>query len=250
MQSGLRVAAAVMILGSLQGCVSASLASDTGPRQQGHRWSTEARQQAHVGEEVRFDFVLQDASKSFLSPTGVADYCVAMIGKRRIESEPDEFGHFTFTDRFDDARAGDEVAVRAIAYEQQGSRDFIRVGGQWLEADSPYAVADRKVAEASVVLSFYQSKVDLGIARPADDLDPETGVLRIRHSEGSIATVYVDRPNRKGFVIAGPGADGFYHVSYLPRGDEVDKTGTTEVEFSIYDLAGQRHTVAQSLPTP
>ena len=237
-------------MGPLQGCVSASLASDTGPRPAGHRWSAAARQQAHVGEEVSFDFVLQDAAKQFVSPVGVADYCVAMIGSRRIESDPDEFGHFTFTHRFDGLRPGEELSVRAIAYQQQGARDFVKVGSQWLEANSPYSIADRTVAEAAIRLSIYQSKVDLRIARPADDFDRETGVLRIRRADGSSAATYINRPNRPGFSIDGPSADGFYRVSYAPSGDETNKTETTDVEFAIYDLAGQRHTVVQTLQTP
>jgi hypothetical protein len=235
---------------ALPGCLSASLASDTGSRLPGHHWSDEDRQQAHAGEEVSFDFVLQNADRQLVPPTGVADYCVAMIGSQRLESEPDEFGHFTFRHRLDGVQPGREFDVRVAAYQQRGSRDFMKVGGQWLEAESPYSVADRKVAEDSIRLSIYQSLVDLRIVRPPDDLDPETGVLRIRRTDGSSTAVYINRPNRPGFIIEGPGPDGYYRVTYPPSGDELNKTGTTDVEFTIYDLAGQRHTVTKTLDTP
>jgi len=235
---------------ALPGCLSASLASDTGPRLPGRQWSDEARQQAHIGEDVAFDFVLQGAKGQFVPPTDVADYCVAMIGSLRLESEPDQFGHFTFRHRFDGVQPGRTIDIRAAAYQQRGSRDFMKVGGQWLEADSPYSVADRKVAEDSIRITFYQSQVDLRIVRPPDDLDPETGVLRIRRADGSSTAVYVDRPGRRGFKIDGPGPDGYYHVTYAPSGQELNKTGTTDVDFTIYDLVGQRHTVSQTLDTP
>jgi hypothetical protein len=203
-----------------------------------------------VGEEVSFDFVLQNTNRQLVPPTGVADYCAAMIGSQRLESESDEFGHFTFRHRFDGVQPGQEFDIRATAYEQRGSRDFMKVGGQWLEAESPYSVADRKVAEDSIRLSIYQSLVDLRIVRPSDDLDPETGVLRIRRTDGSSTAVYINRPNRPGFTLEGPSPDGYYRVTYPPSGDDLNKTGTTDVDFTIYDLAGQRHTVATTLDTP
>ncbi len=232
------------------GCIAGSLATTTGPRPAGSRWSIARRQSAHVGEEVHFDFVLHNGVGSMVSPLGVADYCVARIGSHRVEAVPDDTGHFAFSFMLDRAGPGDEVAVEVTAYQQRGRRDFVQVGGQWLEAQSPSAESDKPVARASVRLTIYQSHVSLRIARPPDDLDPQTGVLRLIRLDGSATSVYLDRPGRPGFHLAGPGQVGYYEVDYEPPGDEVNVTGVTEVTFTIHDVGGQRHTMSAQLETP
>jgi len=232
------------------GCVSASLATSTGPHPLQQRWSMASTQEAHIGEQVYFDFVLTDWRGRFLGPTGIADYCVAMIGGERVEADPDAKGHFRFSYTLDHASAGENLKVTATAYQQFDSRDFMKIGGRWLKADSPYAQPDRKVAGDSVKLTIYQTTLDMQIARPADDLDPESGVLRFQCVDGGGGPVYVDKPGRPGFKIGGPASDGYYRVEYRPTGGQLNPTGTTEVEFTIHDLGGQRHVVSQTLNTP
>ncbi len=241
-------AATTMLAALPGGCVSASLATSTGPRPPQQRWSTASKQSAHVGEQVHFDFVLTDWRGSFVSPTGLADYCVAMIGDERLEAEPNAKGHFQFSQTMDRVRPGEKLKVTATAFQQRESRDFMRVGNRWLKADSPLAEPDRKVAADTVLLTIYQTNVDLKIARPADDLDPESGVLRFQNVGG--VPVYLDKPGRPGFWIGGPSADGYYRVEYHPAGDQLNPAGTTDVEFTIHDFGGQRHVVTQTLNTP
>ncbi len=232
------------------GCMSASLATSTGPRPPQQRWSTAAKQMAHVGETVQFDFVLTNWRGQFLSPTGIADYCVAMVGGERMEAEPDANGHFRFSYPLNRVPAGEKLEVTAAAFKQRDSRDSMKIGGQWLRADSPYAQPDRKVAGDAVQLTIYQTAVSIKIARPADDLDPESGVLRFHCIHGGEGLVYVDMPGRPGFKISGPEPEGYYRLEYRPTGGQLNPTGTTEVEFSIHDLGGQRRVVSQALNTP
>lgn len=238
------------------GCVSASLATSTGPHPPQQRWSMAAKQMAHVGETVHFDFVLTDWLGQFVAPTGLADYCVVIpsrlrtgIGEERIEVEPDANGHFQFTYRLDHVGAGDKLKITATAFQQFDSRDFMKVGTQWLKADSPYAQPDRKVAVDAVQFTVYQTTLDLKPPRPADDLDPESGVLRFQNLHGG-GPIYLDKPGRSGFRIVGPGTDGYYRVEYRPTGEQLNPTGTTDVEFTVYDLGGQRHVMTQTLNTP
>ncbi|MFH1111097.1 MAG: hypothetical protein V1790_18160 [Planctomycetota bacterium] len=242
---------------SIGGCVSASLGTSTGPHPPQQRWSVAAKQPAHVGETVQFDFVLTDWLGRFVAPTGLADYCVAIpsrlrtgIGDERIETEPDAKGHFRFSYTVDRVRAGEKIKVTATAYQQRGSRDQMKVRGQWLTADSPYAEPDRKIAGDAIQLTIYQTKVEMKIVRPADDLDPESGVLRLQRLDGTGVPVYIDKPGRPGFRLDGPEPNGYYRVEYQPTGEQLNPTGTTEVEFSVYDLGGQRHVVSQTLSTP
>lgn len=181
---------------------------------------------------------------------GLADYCVAMIGNERVEAEPDAKGHFKFSYSLDHGHPGDKFKVTATAFGQRDSRDFMKIGNRWLKADSPFAEPDRIVAGDTVQIAVYQTTVDLKIARPADDLDPESGVLRFQCADGGGGPVYMDKPGRPGFRIGGPGADGYYRVEYYPTGDQLNPTGTTDVEFTIHDLGGQRHVATQTLSTP
>ena len=233
------------------GCVSGSLATNTGPHPPGCVWSDASAQKIQVGEEVRFDFVLQDpTTRKFVSPIGRADYCVATIGSERIEAEPTPTGHFQFLHTFDNVKPGEKIRVDAVAYMQRAGRDFVRVHGQWIRTESPYDLPDAKVAWDSVNLTVYEAPIELRIPRPPDDLNPETGVLRIRRSDGSVTSVYIDRPHRPGFTMTGPEPDGHYRIHYVPKGNELNPIGTTEVELVIYDAAGNPHYASTTLQTP
>lgn len=233
------------------GCVSGSLASNTGPRPEGFAWSTASQQQVHVGETVAFDFVLSDQLGRRVDPTGLADYCMASVGPTQTEAVPDAEGRFRFTHTLTaGVTPGDRMVVRVTAYQRRGSRDFVEVRGRWLESESPFDDPDRVVASDAVTLVVYRTEIDLRLPRPADDFDPETGVLRICRRDGVTTAVYLDRPNRPGFSLDGPGLDGYYHVRYRPRGDEVNAAGSTPVTFDISDRAGIPHTAKATLATP
>jgi hypothetical protein len=232
------------------GCVSGSLATDTGPRPPLHQWSTENRQKVYVGEPVQFDFVLTDGFGNFVHPDGVADYVAAFAGGERIQVDYDLSGHFPFSHRFDTVKAGDEITVKAVAYKQNHSRDFMLVAGAWMQSESPYDVPDKKVASDEVTLEAYETPIELTVPQPKRELDPSTGVIRIRQNDGNTTSVFVSTALRPGFSIAGPEPDGVYRIRYVPKGDEVNPTGQTDVELTIYDTAGQPHQVSTKIDTP
>ena len=230
--------------------MSGSLASNTGPRPPGSPWSVASKQMLHAGEEVRFDFILLDLFGRFADPVGYMDYCVALIGGERIESEPDSTGRCRFKHTFNRVRPGERIEVPATAYRQRGQRDFLKVRGRWLHGESPYDIADQRVAHDSIRFTVYVAPIELSLARPPDDLQPETGVLNIRRSDGTSTSIYIDRPHRPGFSITGPEPDGYYRVRYVPSGTELNPIGTTEVEFVVYDTAGHPHYASTTLDTP
>ena len=249
-----RIATAQCVLiGSLSiaggGCISGSLATSSGPRPPGFAWSPEERQAAHVAENVKFDFVLTDWLGKRLDPTGLADYCVAIFDRERIEIELHPNGYFRFEHPIT-AAPDTSIPVEVTAYRQLAGRDLIKVGDQWLVSSSPFELPDRKVASASVTLLVYQCEVRLRMPRPPDDLDPETGVMRIYRDDGSSTSVYIDRPGRLGFRITGPGPDGYYDITFNPSGEMLNDHGTTKVDFRIHDLAGQRHECSAPIETP
>jgi len=242
-------ASAAAVLTGATGCISASLATSTGVAPPNATWSNERYQSAHVGESVKFDFVLTDAFGRPIDPVGIADYSAAYVGDERIEVEPHPAGSFRFQHTLT-APPGTDVDVEVTAYRQRAGRDFAKIGERWVATASPYAQPDRKMARDVVTLNVYQVEVALRIPRPADDLEPESGVLRIVRDDGHVTTVYIDRPNRPGFVVTGPEPDGYYTVTYAPTADMVNRHGTTRVEFQIHDLAGHRHEHVKMIETP
>lgn len=235
----------------LPGCVSGSLASNTGPRASGARWSTAPQQSVHVGETVHFDFVLVNPlTGKMIDPMWHADYCVAAIGSDRIQIEPDALGHFPFEYTFDQILPQQQVTVSVTAYFERGYRDFMNIGGRWVQTDSPTDMPDKLVAADSIEMAAYELTIEMQVQAPGAILDPETGVLRIFRSDGSPFVRYIDRPHRPGFTLGVPDPQGNYRVRYTLRGDEVNAEGTTLVEFEIHNLSGEAFKARSTFETP
>ena len=76
-----RIAAAATLCLCLTGCISGSLATSTGPNGP-QAWSAASQQDAHVGEEVRFSFILVNPMLDRpMDPYGYVDYCVTSVGE-------------------------------------------------------------------------------------------------------------------------------------------------------------------------
>ncbi|MFQ5491014.1 MAG: hypothetical protein ACE5GE_09860 [Phycisphaerae bacterium] len=240
-------AMAALLAGTCSGCIEGSLATSSGPS----LWSARKQQQVHVGETVRFDFILVGRfQKRLLDPYGLADYVMAQIGEHRVQCEPDLGGHFQFEHRFSGVRPGQQIEVTVTAYRQHGNRDFIQAGKHWLRGDSSVDEPDPKVCQARITLEFYQARLEATLPGGGSPLEPESGKLRLFGRNDRVSSVFVDRPNRRGFALSGPDASGNYTLVYEPDGDEIDPSGQTEARFIIYDLAGQQHTFELTLATP
>ncbi len=227
-----------------------SLASNTGPPPPGTIWSNASRQWVHLGEEVAFDFVLHDLRGRRVDAVGWADYGVATIQSDRIEVEPDSAGRFQFSYRFDHAEPGEQIDVHLTAYRQRGSRDFMNVQGRWLRSANPGDQPDQKVAADAIQMTLYLAPIELAIEQPPDEFDPNTGVLRFDPSSRKVNSIYVNRPDRPGFTLTRPNAEGFCIVHYQPKGNELNASGETKVHFLVYDVAGNPHDVTRTFKTP
>lgn len=246
---GLLFASTLLVHGN-SGCVSGSLATSSGDGVDG-KWSIAKRQQVHVGETVEFSFVLKKPlSNDSIDARGIADYCAFTIGGDRIEAEMDMAGGFKTEYSFAGVESGVQVEVLAEAFAMRDDRDFMQISGKWLQTESPYNKPDKRVARARVVLSTYQCVVRFKLPKPEHAYDLGTGKLTFRCREGRNVSVFEHRPPRTGFEISPENADGSRWVAYLPTGDQLNPTGTTEVEFSIYDVAGNRTTFTDTLQTP
>ena len=232
------------------GCIRGSLATSTGPNGP-QLWSADNEQQAHVGETVRYSFILISPMQNRpLDPYGYADYCIATVGTQRIACEPDLQGHFRFEHRLTDAKPGDEIKVTATAYRQYGARDFLKVGDSWLRGDSPIDEPDPEVCDDSITLQVYQARVQIELPGGDAPLDQESGKLQLIKSDGTVSSVFIDRPGRPGFEAVGPDQAGDYTIVYLPDGDQLSPSGQTRARFTIHDLTGHPHSAECSIPTP
>lgn len=244
------VVCALVALPLVTGCVSGSLATSSGDAGEG-KWSIAKRQQIHVGETVEFSFVLKKAmSNESIDARGLADYCAFSIGKDRVETELDEAGGFKAEYKCDGVEAGTQIEVIADAFATQDDRDFMQIAGKWLQTESPYNSPDKLVASSRVILTAYQTVVRFKLPKPEHAYDLGTGKLTFRRNEGGNVSVFENRPPRGGFEVSSENADGSRWVAYLPTGDQLNPTGTTDVEFAIYDVAGNRMTFTDTLETP
>lgn len=204
-----------------------------------------------MGETVQFDFVLTQAgSGRLIDPIGLVDYCVVAIGHDRIHVDADALGHFFFTYTFDKLRPGQDILVEARAYRMRGHRDYMNIAGEWVRSQSPTDPPDQIVTEDSIRLTAYALTLAFKVRSPGSQLDTESGVLRILRDDGSETLRYIDRPHRPGFTVEGPDARGAYQIRYAARGDDLNRTGRTAVEFDIHDRAGRKIAVARVFDTP
>lgn len=240
---------AVLAAAGSSGCTRGSLATTTGPKPAQARFSLEDKQQVHVGETVEFDFILVNWEGRQIME-GVDEYAAMRIGAMRMETHADFEGHYTFTHTFDETVPGDVIVVRADAYRQRDARDYMEVFGEWVRADSPSERPDEHIAGDQVELDIYQTVIDEPIEVGTSELNPQSGALVLARREGGAKTVYVRTPNRHGFDLSRTATSGLYRLRYEPVATDVNVSGQTSYDFSVYDRAGRMYTVHGVLDTP
>ncbi len=239
---------AIALAGLTSGCRTGSLATDTGPDQP---WCSLDRQWAHVGEHVEFSFALTKGvlHREAIDPFGLSDYCVATCGAERVEAELDGTGHYRFGFDVVGVRPGDVVSVSVAAYRRRGLRDARLIGGRWMRADVPHDPKDVSVARDALDLRVYQTVVELPIDHPTADLDMGTGRLELVKNDGDRSSVLGDRADGAGFTHTQVGQSGRYVVTYEPRADQLNKTGTTSIRFTVFDRKGDQFTFDGVIPS-
>lgn len=250
--SGAAIFAGLAALCGSTGCTTfpGSLATDSGPSPL--EWSEADHQLVHVGERVRFSFVLARDSrkKSAINPVGLVDYCIGNVGEQRIEATLTATGHYRFTWDMSDRRPGEVIDVSAAAYRTRGTRDIMKFGDTWVRADAPSDQPDSLLSRDHLRLTVYQSRIELPCQRPLDDLDMTTGRLEIITADGSVTRILLGTDGGGGFTYTGPDAGGKYVVFYDPRAVELNKKGTTAVRFRVRDVANNPHVFDAVLKTP
>lgn len=234
---------------SVCGCITASLATDTGISKVGG-WSTADVQYANVGETVRFSLVLREGYREGrLSLVGIADYAVLSIAGERLEAGVSD-NSFEFEYQLAGVEAGRTLTVTADAYLLRGRKDFMKIGDTWHRTESPYNSPDRHVAGDSIRLRIYQSNIDAEFQAPHTALDWMSARLVIRTRDNRVTTILPETPQRDGFVVTGPDDRRHYHIYYEPAARDINKTLKTTATLFVLDVNGQQHTFTFEFDTP
>jgi len=248
-----RTAIGVALAGALAiaagGCISGSLAANTGAGP-GESWSTASRQAAHVGETVELSFVLKKPLENkSIDAIGLADYCVFSIAGEHHDVDVNGDGAFLLSCPLTDMVEGDAVRIQAAAYREVGARDYRRIADQWVAAEHEGNEPDQWIASAGLTLEMYQSRLRLPVQPHSHPLDWTTGRLVLQRRDGRETIVYAEKPPRRGFQVA-PLPNGGWEVTYTPGGNDVNPTGTTLAVFSVFDESGERQEYHQEFATP
>lgn len=232
------------------GCLSASLATDTGPSMLG-AWSTAAVQTAHAGEVVGCSVLLRDALKGQTIHAGDhADYIVVTAGGTRIEADVRLDGRFEFDWQIDpDLPDGHVIDLKVQVCELLDLRDQMYISGRWMHSSSPTNRLDAVVATCHVRLQVYRSIIEY---RPDSvaDLQWHTARAVLTRADGKLNTIYVKRPGRPGLDILQADASGRGGIRYAPRADQINKRGQTSVALHVLDRGGREHVFRFEVETP
>ena len=232
------------------GCFSGSLATSTGPRS-GGEWSIARHQAAHVGETVRFSFILTRPFKKHpVNPAGIADYCIVTLDDWSADAELDATGKFPLAHRMPEAWRDREIRIVATAYRRYGRRDRMAVNGELLHVDNASDAPDKVIARRAITVLVYQSAIELTVAPGADDFNFGTGRLIMYKADGTASAVAMARPPVGGFTLEGPDENHTFTVRHEPKWDQVNTAGKTRADFTVYDLAGHQHRIETEFLTP
>ncbi len=124
------------------------------------------------------------------------------------------------------------------------------MGNEWVRALSAENMPDAEVASDSVEIVVYQSAIDVSLDVSDGPYNWDTGRLTIRKNDGSESIAFTDRLLRPGYTVEGPDSQGGFHVLYLPRAEELNKTGVTQASFTVRGRDGRLISKPIVLETP
>lgn len=239
-----------MLAGCMNGCVYGSLASNSG-LSSGGAWSVAKVQDVHVGETVRFSFILRERFRAGrIDLLGIVDYAAANILDDRIEVEPDVSSAFVFEHKLKDVPAGRIVEVEVAAFKIRGTRDHMKIRGRWQHSISAVDEPDNLVGQDRLRLRVYQSEIDYSFPKPRADLDWATARLVLTRGDGRVSTVLMDQPRRPGFTMNGPDRKGYYHIHYFPLVEQINLSGSTRASLKVLNVHGVQQSFEFDFDTP
>ncbi|MBN2584704.1 MAG: hypothetical protein JXL80_16700 [Planctomycetes bacterium] len=210
-------------------------------------FSDHGPQWAYEGEAVTFDFApdpdITDYAV-FSWPGGTNEYI-----DKRDTFETDRF--YRTVHRFEAGREPRQYVVSAEAYAiyQQNDWYYDRDTGEWVYHLTHNDVRDTRVGSASLKVVCYRVEIAMTFKPGARQV--KNAVLLLLKDDGSRVErrMKVDQ-EQPGFELVGPDAKGVYTVRYVPTWNEVNRTGTTEIELRLTYADGSQDVISQTIDTP
>ncbi len=179
-----------------------------------------------VGERVDFTIEAPEDCSYVL-----VDFCGHQILLDQRDGEK-----FTFDKLFDQSWAEKNCQIRARAYKQQGRMDVVGPdsSGKLLKLTRQDDPADLLLGQGYMQVRCYQSQIRLTL-RPSDNVRWERGILKIIGRDSRVWLIRQAQFGREGFTVLGPNGGGNYIVFYEPRARQLNRSGRTEVIFTVPD---------------
>lgn len=180
----------------------------------------------HVGERV--DFVID--------PPEDCSYVLVDFCGQEILLDQHDGKKFTFDKLFDQSWADKNCLIRARAYKTQGHIDVLGPdsSGKVLKRNRQDDPADLLLGQGYMQLRCYQSQIRLTL-RPSRNVRWERGILKITGQDNRVWLIRQAQFGREGFTVLGPNTGGNYIVFYEPRANQINRSGKTEVIFTVPD---------------
>jgi hypothetical protein len=208
-------------------------------------------QAAHVGENVKFSFILTKTFGKFpVHPAGIAEYCVLEIDQHPVEMELDEGGKFSASYVMPAEWANREIKIKAAAYRQYGQRDRIVHKERLLQSDRAADPKDQAIARDAITMLVYQSAIEFKVEKEAEELDFDAAHLVVRKADGTSSTVAKFGVSGRGFLVDSRTESAEHTVRYEPACAQVNGTGMTQAELTVPDRAGRAHHYRTEFMTP
>ncbi len=182
----------------------------------------------HIGELVQFQITVKP---------DIASYVLMDFGGKLQILAKTAPGQYSFNKSFGEKWRDRRATVVVRAFRTIGKRDYVKVNKfvrkNHLKDDPP----DELLGAASMQIVCYQSKVILKFST-VNNKEPDwnTGKLLIYGRGNKVSKIPLGHPGVDGFTALGTElGSNKYIIFYEPRQNQVHKTGTTKVEFTIID---------------
>jgi len=143
--------------------------------------------------------------------------------------------------------------LTVTGYRQDEMRDTMVVRGRLEEAEPTGDPADTLVARATLLVTVEQYRVDIAVSLDSGKPDWPLSRLVLTGDSGRRTRIRYCAGARAGpgcFRTEGPDEAGVYRVTYTPKIEEINRTGTTKVELVVANAKGRTKTFTQLLGTP
>lgn len=158
---------------------------------------------------------------------------------------------FTWPEIFDKPTdEGGAIRLTVRGYQLNGFRDVMPVRGELVKAETVDDPADMLVAETSVDILVYQSRLEFTVKLPEGQPDWQHSRLTLVGESEKKTRVRFANKKLKGFHVDEPNDAWEYHVYYEPGIDEINRRVVTQAVLDVADKDAKIHRYTTTLIPP